>query len=318
MSGLAVTGWGVAAPDRVVTNADLEAVLETSDEWIRSRSGIAERRWSTSETTTDLAAEAVAAALKEADRTPDEIGLLVLATCTPDQLLPHTSAAVCDVLGMGCGSFDVVGACAGFVDGLVAAAGLVASAPGPVVLAGAERMTAIFDPTDRTTAVLFGDGAGALVLEPGNGALLAWDAGTDGSLKSLLEIPPGHRYVHMDGGEVFRRAVRIVCDSCLTTLDRAGLGPGDVDLFVPHQANARIIDAARNRLGIDPERTIVNVDRWGNTSAASIAIALAETAAAGRLRPGDIVLLSGFGAGMTWSTALLRWGTPDHQPTQET
>lgn len=316
--GIAVTGWGIAAPDRRVTNADLEAVLDTSDGWIRTRSGIAERRWSTTETTAELAADAVAAALKEADRTPDEIGLMVLATCTSDQSLPPTASAVCDAVGMGCGSFDLDGACAGFVDGLIAASGLVGSAPGPIVLAGAERMTAIFDPTDRTTAVLFGDGAGALVLEPGNGALLAWDAGTDGSLKSLLEVPRGERYLHMDGAEVFRRAVRIVSESCRTTLDRAGLGPDDVDLFVPHQANARIIDAARQRLGIDVDRTVVNVERWGNTSAASIAIALAESAAAGRLQPGAIVLLSGFGAGMTWSTALLRWGTADHQHTQET
>jgi 3-oxoacyl-[acyl-carrier-protein] synthase-3 len=315
ISGIAVTGWGVAAPHRVVTNADLEATLDTSDAWIRSRSGIASRRWAdpgAGETTAALASEAVAAALKEADRTPDEVGLLVLASCTPDQALPHTSAAVCDAVGLGCGSFDLVGACAGFVDGLVVASGLVGSAAGPVVLAGAERMTAIFDPADRTTAVLFGDGAGALVLEPGNGALLAWDAGTDGSLRALLEIPPGERFLHMDGAEVFRRAVRIVCDSSMTALGRAGLTPAAVDVFVPHQANARIIEAARARLGIPHDRTIVNVDRWGNTSAASIAIALAESAAAGRIRPGDVVLLTGFGAGMTWSTALLRWGTTDH------
>lgn len=312
IDGIAVTGWGVAAPQRVVTNADLEQTLDTSDEWIRSRSGIGERRWADvdgGETTAALASEAVANALKEADRTPDEIGLLVLATCTPDQALPHTSAAVCDAVGMACGSFDVVGACAGFVDGLIAAAGLVRSAPGPVVLAGAERMTALLDPADRTTAVLFGDGAGALVLERGNGALLAWDAGTDGSLRPLLEIPIGDRHLRMDGGEVFRRAVRIICDSSATALEQAGLTAADVDLFVPHQANARIIEAARARLGIPAERTVVNVDRWGNTSAASIAIALAEAAAAGRIAPGAIVLLTGFGAGMTWSTALLRWGT---------
>jgi 3-oxoacyl-[acyl-carrier-protein] synthase-3 len=307
-SGIAVAGWGLAAPERVVTNADLEKVLETSDEWIRTRSGIAERRWvGGRESTVSLAAHAVTDALKVAGRTPDEVGLLVLATCTPDQAMPHSAAAVCDAIGASCGSFDVNGACAGFVDALVAAAGLVATAPGPVVVAGAERMTSVVDPQDRATAVLFGDGGGALVLEPGDGALLAWDAGTDGSLQPLLEIPAGERWVRMDGGEVFRRAVRIICDSALATLDRAGLTPGDVDLFVPHQANARIIEAARARLDLPADRVVVNVDRWGNTSAASIPIALAEAAAAGRLAPGHHVLVSGFGAGMTWASALLRW-----------
>src|SRR5262249_37550765 len=162
---------------------------------------------------------------------------------------------------------------------------------GPVVVAGGDRMSSIFDPADRATAVLFGDGAGALVLEPGNGALLAWDAGTDGSAKGILEIAVGERFLHMDGSEVFRRAVRVVfgravgvvCDSSVLTLERAGVTAADVDHFIPHQANARIIDAARHRLGIPEERTVVNVDRWGNTSAASIAIALAEAAETGRL-----------------------------------
>lgn len=308
LTGIAVTGWGIAAPERIVTNVDLEATLDTSDEWIRARSGIAERRWvSEGETTTTLVAEAVAGALKTAGRSAEEVGLLVLATCTPDQAMPHTGAAVCDALGLTCGSFDLNGACAGFVDAFVAGAGLVGTAPGAVVVAGGERMSSIVDPTERGTAVLFGDGAGAVVLEPGDGALLSWDAGTDGSLKSLLEIRAGERFLEMDGGEVFRRAVRIVCDSASATLRRAGVEPADVDLFVPHQANARIIEAARVRLGFPAESVVVNVDRWGNTSAASVAIALAEAADGGRLRPGANVLLSGFGAGMTWASALLRW-----------
>jgi len=307
--GLAVTGWGIGTPERVVANDDLEKVMDTSAEWIRTRSGIDERRWaSAAETTTVLAVQAVSAALKEAERTADEVGLLVLATCTPDQVMPPSSAAVCDAVGLRCGSFDLNGACSGFVDALVAGAGLVGSAPGPVVVAGAERMTAIVDRDDRSTAVLFGDGAGALVLEPGDGALLAWDAGTDGSLRTLLEVPPGSRWMQMDGGEVFRRAVRIICDSSLATLERADVAPSQIDLFVPHQANARIIEAARTRLGLPSERVVVNIDRWGNTSAASVAIALAEAAASGRLHPGDHVLVSGFGAGMTWASALLRWG----------
>lgn len=309
--GLAVTGWGVAAPRRTVTNADLEAVLDTSDEWIRSRSGIAERRWADpgdpAETTAALGAHALADALKAAGRTPDELGLVVLASCTPDQPLPHGAATVCERVGARCGSFDLVAACAGFVDALVVASGLLATAPGLVAVVGAERMTSLVDPGDRSTAVLFGDGAGALVLEPGPGALLAWDAGTDGSLRGLLEVPAGARSLRMDGAEVFRRAVRIVADSALATLGRAGRGPDDVDLFVPHQANRRIIEAAGARLGIPAGRTFANLDRWGNTSAASVPIALAEAADSGRLAPGDVVLLAGFGAGMTWSSALLRW-----------
>lgn len=307
-AGLAITGLGLAAPQRVVTNADLEQVLDTSDEWIRTRSGIAQRRWAgDGETTSSLAVEAIAAALKDAGRTPDEVGFVVLATCTPDQLLPHTGATVCDALGVRCGSFDLHAACAGFVTALVAGAGLVPTATGPVVVCGVERLTQITDSDDRATAFLFADGAGAAVLEPGEGGLLGWDAGTDGSLRELLEVPLGGQYIHMDGAEVFRRAVRIVVESAVAACDRAGVAPADVDLFVPHQANVRIIDAARGRLGIAEERTVVNIDRWGNTSAASIPIALAEADAAGRLHPGDHVLLSGFGAGMTWASALLRW-----------
>jgi 3-oxoacyl-[acyl-carrier-protein] synthase-3 len=306
LSGLAVTGLGLAAPERIVTNADLESVYDTSDEWIRTRSGIGARRWVDGETTTDLAAEAALAALKSAGRTPSDLGFLVLATCTPDQQMPATAAAVCDAIGTRCGSFDLNAACAGFVGALTVAAGLVATAPGPVLVIGAERMSSVLEPGDRSVGVLFGDGAGALVLEAGDGALLAWDAGTDGSLKDLLQVPPGG-YLQMDGGEVFRRAVRIMHETATTTLERAGLGPADVDLYVPHQANQRIIDAARTRLGLSPEQVVVNLDRWGNTSAASIAIALAEAADAGRLRAGQHVLLSGFGAGMTWATALVRW-----------
>jgi 3-oxoacyl-[acyl-carrier-protein] synthase-3 len=304
---LSVTGLGVAAPERRVTNADLEAILDTSDEWIRSRSGIAERRWAgPTETSASLAAEAVASALKAAGRTPDEVGFLVLATCTPDQVMPHTAAAVCDALGLRCGSFDLNAACTGFVSAFITGASLLATAPGPVVVCGVDRMTAIVDPADRATAVLFGDGAGAAVLEAGSGALLGWDAGTDGSLRSLLEVPSGE-HLRMDGGDVFRRAVRIVVDSATAACERGGVRTADVDVFVPHQANARIVEAAGTRLGIPADRTVLNLDRWGNTSAASVAIALAEADADGRLRPGDTVLLSGFGAGMTWASALLRW-----------
>lgn len=305
----AVTGLGLAAPQRVVTNADLEATLDTSDEWIRTRSGIAERRWvSEGETTASLAAEAVVAALKDAGRTPEEVGLLVLATCTPDQRMPQTAAQVCEAVGLRCGAFDLNAACAGFVDALVVGTHLLATATGPVVVAASERMTSVLDPGDRSVAVLFGDGAGAVVLEPGDGALLGWDAGTDGGLRSILEVPDGGT-LYMEGQEVFRKAMRVVVASARAALDRAGIAAADVDLFVPHQANARIIESARGRLGIDPDKVVLNLDRWGNTSAASIPIALAEAHADGRLAPGAIVLASGFGAGMTWGSAVLRWGT---------
>jgi 3-oxoacyl-[acyl-carrier-protein] synthase-3 len=307
-AGFAVTGWGIGTPSRLVTNADLERFLDTSGEWIRTRSGIAERRWSgPDQTTASLAVDAALDALKQAGRTPDELGYVVLCTCTPDQALPHTAAAVCDALGATCGSFDLHAACAGWVHGLIATSGLVAGAPGPVLLIGVERLTQIVDHDDRTTAVLFADGAGATVVEPGDGAQLGWDAGTDGSLRGILEIPAGERHIHMDGSEVFKRAVRIVVDSALAACDRAGVDPAAVDVFVPHQANIRIIEAARARLGIAEARTVVNIDRWGNTSAASIPIALAEAAGSDRIHAGDLVLASGFGAGMNHATALLRW-----------
>ena len=233
-----------------------------------------------------------------------------MATATPDQVLPAESALVHDGLGVGCGAFDVGAACAGFVYALVVASALLAGAAiGPVLVIGAETLTRIVDPDDRATASLFGDGAAAVVVGagPAGTGVLAWDLGCDSSAAPLLQVPAGKPYLEMNGQEVFRRAVRVVVESAAVTLDRAGLTAADIDLFVPHQANARIIAAAAERLGIAPERTVVNVDRYGNTSAASIPLALAEAAEEGRLGHGDVVLLSGFGAGMTWASALLRW-----------
>ena len=312
MTPAAVLGWGTAVPDDRLTNADLEALLDTSDDWIVARTGIRERRVAPpAEGTTTLAIAAGAAAVKRAGLTPDDIGLLVVATATPDQVLPAASALVHEGLGLRCGAFDVGAACAGFVYALVVAGCLLADSDlGPVLVVGAETLTRIVDPQDRATAPLFGDGAAAVVIGPGAAApgLLAWDLGCDGSAASLLQVPAGGRYLEMNGQEVFRRAVRVVVESAALTLQRAGRTPGDVDLFVPHQANARIIAAAAERLGIAPGQTMVNVDRYGNTSAASVPLALAEAADDGRLRDGDLVLLSGFGAGMTWASALLRWG----------
>jgi 3-oxoacyl-[acyl-carrier-protein] synthase-3 len=307
-----IAGTGMAVPEARLTNADLEARVDTSDAWIVERTGIRERRVATGgETTATLASDAGAAAIKAAGLTPDEIDLLVLATTTPDQKVPATSAMVHDSLGLRCGAFDVNAACAGFVYSLGLGSSLIETGrAGNVLVVGAEILTRIVDPTDRTTCVLFGDGAGAAVLTgtDDGGGLLGWDVGCDGSLVSILEVPFGEQWLSMEGGEVFRRAVRAVVDSGTKALADAGVAAGEIDLFVPHQANARIITAACQRLGIAEERTMVNLDRYGNTSAASIPIALAEAAEEGRLHDGDLVLLAGFGAGMTWASAVLRWG----------
>jgi 3-oxoacyl-[acyl-carrier-protein] synthase-3 len=321
---VAVTGLGMAVPERRVTNFDLAEIVDTSDEWITERTGIKERRVAgDGETTASLAIEAGTAALKDAGIDPTDIGCCIVATCTSEQPIPPTSSFVQEGLGLRCGAFDIDAACSGFVYALVAGASMVASgAMGPVLVIGSETLTRVVDPTDRSTVILFGDGAGAAVLTPSEQTgLLAWDLGCDGSLTGLLGIPAGgsrmptsadtvaggDHWLKMDGREVFRRAVRVIVDSARTTLDSAGLTADDVALFVPHQANIRIIDSAATKLGLPPERVFVNIDRYGNTSAASVPIALAEAAEAGRLHPGDLVLLTGFGAGMSWASALLRW-----------
>src|SRR4051794_22956046 len=325
----AISGWGTALPDRRLTNADLEQLVETSDKWIVERTGIRERRIAMEgESTATLATEAGAAAIKNAGLTPDAIDLLVVATATTEQLIPHTGAFVGDGLGLHCGSFDLNAGCAGFVYELVVGASmLTAGNLDHVLLIGAETLSRVTDPTDRGTCILFGDGAAAVVLSASSDdgpGLLAWDLGCDGSAAGLLEIPAGgsrrpvseetvanrEHYLRMNGQEVFRRAVRIVVESATNALTNADVGVDDVTWFAPHQANVRIIEAAGNRLGIPAERTLVNIDRYGNTSAASIPLVLAEAADDGRLQPGDLVLCSGFGAGLTWGSALLRWGKP--------
>jgi len=322
-----VAGWGTAVPEERLTNADLEARVDTSDVWIVERTGIRERRIAApGESTATLAIEAGAAAIKHAGLTPDAIDLLIVATATPEQLIPHTGAFVGDGLGVRCGSFDLNAGCAGFVYELVVGASLLTAGNlEHVLVIGAETLSRVTDPTDRGTCILFGDGAAAMVLSasPDDGlGLLAWDLGCDGSAAGLLEVPAGgsrrptsaetvanrEHYLKMAGQEVFRRAVRIVVESASNALERGWIGIDDVRWFAPHQANVRIIEAAGNRLGIPAERTLVNIDRYGNTSAASIPLVLAEAADDGRLQPGDLVLLSGFGAGLTWGSALLRWG----------
>ena len=309
----AVVGCGSAVPEGRLTNRDLERRgLDTNDEWIIERTGIRERRMaSPNETTAALATAAGASAIKDAGLTPDDIGFVVLATTTPDQVLPSTSTAVQDALGVRCGAIDVSAACAGFVYALGLAASMVeAGRVDNVLVVGAETLTRIVDPMDRGTAILFGDGAGAVVLARGGsrGGLLSWDTGCDGSLTSLLEVPVGEAYMHMDGPEVFRKAVRVVVESGAAAMAAAGVAADDIALFVPHQANVRIISAACDRLGIPLERAFVNIDRYGNTSAASVPLALHEAVEGGRVADGDLVLLSGFGAGMAWASAVLRWG----------
>lgn len=307
MPGAVITGYGTAVPDKIVTNADLSARLDTSDAWITERTGI--RRRHVGGTTSELAAAAGRQALERAGRQGEEIDLLILATTTPDALVPGTSATVQDALGVAGGAFDLNAACSGFVYALVAAHGLVLAGARRVLVIGSDTLSRITDWDDRTMAILVGDGAGAVVLEAtdGPGELLSWDLGAGGSLRHLLSCDHGG-FLFMNGREIFRHAVRAVVDSSLAALGRAGMKPSDVDLFVPHQANARIITAARERLGIPEERCVVTIDRYGNTSSASIPLSLAYALDTGRLMPGAIVLLSGFGGGMTWASAVLRWG----------
>lgn len=305
--GVAVAGLATALPPRIVTNTELESRLDTSDAWITERSGIRERR--IGGTTSGLAIEAGAKALSAAGLDPADVDLLILATETPDALMPSTAATVAGGLGLRCGSFDLNAACAGFVYALVIAAQLVAGGIDRILLVGSDTMSAITDQEERTTAVLFGDGAGALVLEAtpdGEAGVLGWDAGTDGDARDILFCEHGAK-IRMQGPEVFKKAVRVVTSSCERALEAAKVTARDVDLFAPHQANLRIIDAAARRLDLPEERWAVVLDTTGNTSAASIPLALAKAAEDGRLRDGSVVLMSGFGAGMTWASAVVRW-----------
>jgi 3-oxoacyl-[acyl-carrier-protein] synthase-3 len=324
MTGAAITGWGTAVPERVVTNADITTLFETSDEWIVERSGIHTRHAATGPfiaeqpphhpegglgTTASLAVTAGRQALDHAGLDGSDIGLLLVCTTTPDQLLPASSAAASAALGIAGGAMDLNAACAGFTYGLVTAAGLVALGMERVLLIGSETLTRATNWADRSNAFLFGDGAGAVVIEavPGEGALLGWDLGVDGSLVSLLYADHGSGMA-MRGQEVFRRAVRVTAESARLSLERAKVTIDDIALFVPHQANLRIMDALAARLGLPTERVASVIDHTGNTSSASIPLALVDAVEHGRLVDGDLVLFAGFGAGMTWSSAVWRWG----------
>jgi 3-oxoacyl-[acyl-carrier-protein] synthase-3 len=323
--GAAITGWGTALPPTVVTNNDIGTLFDTSDEWIVERSGIRSRRAATGPfvdeepvaldngglgTTGELAVTAGRQALEVAGIEASDIGLLVLCTTTPDQLIPATSAPVAARLGIGGGAMDLNAACAGFTYGVVSAAGMITAGIDRILLIGSETLTRATNWADRTNAFLFGDGAGAVVMEvvPGDGSLLGWDLGVDGTAAPMLYADHSGPGMVMHGQEVFRRAIRATTESARLSLERAKVGAADVALFVPHQANLRIMDAVAERLGIPPDRVASVIDRTGNTSSASIPLALADAADRGRLCDGDIVLLAGFGAGMTWASAVWRWG----------
>ena len=307
VAGAVITGWGTALPPKILTNDDLAGMMDTSDEWIQERTGIKERR--VGGTTAGLSAEAGRKAIEMSGVDPARIDGLILATTTPDRTVPATAPTVQNELGLRCGSFDVNAACSGFMYGLVVAHGLITMGAEKILVIGTDTLARITDWEDRNTAILFADGSGAVVLErsEGKGQLLGWDLDADGSAERFLYAEVGG-YLHMDGREVFRRAVRIMVDSAKKSMANAGVTADDIALLVPHQANIRIIEAACQRLGIPMERTATVLQHTGNTSSASIPLALVDALDDGRVQEGDLLLLVGFGAGMTAASAVLRWG----------
>lgn len=303
---------GTALPDKVLTNADFERMMDTSDEWIRSRTGIAERR--IGGTTTGLATVAAQQALDRSGLAAEAIDLVIVATQTPDDLCPSTAAGVQDALGLSCGAFDLNAACAGFSYGLVVAhTMLVAGGARAVLVVGADRMTAATNYDDRGTAILFGDGAGAVVLaaDPdGDRGIRAWDTGTDGSHADILSSPIKDGRitgVEMNGKVLFKHMVRYAVDSARSALDEAGLVLDDVAAVLAHQANQRILDAVASRLGVDEGKVVSIIEHTGNTSAASVPLALDAAVADGRVTAGDHVLLLGFGGGLSWASTVAVW-----------
>jgi 3-oxoacyl-[acyl-carrier-protein] synthase III len=316
---VSITGLGAFVPDRIVTNEELSKLVETSDEWIVERTGIHERRIAAPEQAlSDLALPAAREALAEAGISAEDLDLIIVATVTPDMMFPTTSALMADALGApDAAAYDLLAGCTGFMYAVAQAYGMVAAGLSHKALViGGDVLSRILDWTDRSTVVLFGDGAGAVVLEPvDRGGFLGFELGADGGGGIHLSLPgSGSRmiddangFVHMNGREVFKFATRVLVSSAETLLERCGLTAADVDVYVPHQANVRIIEHATKRLGIPEERVIVNVDRYGNTSSGSIPLALAEARGDGRLREGGLVLMTGMGAGLTWGSSLIHW-----------
>jgi len=317
---IGITGLGTNVPATVMTNDDLSRYVDTSDEWIRERTGIRERRIALKEEAlTDIALPAAREALAEAGADPSEIDLVICATVTPDMLFPTVSALMADTLGMrNAAAYDLLAGCTGFMYAVAQAYGMLASGLSKKALVvGGDLLSKILDWDDRSTLVLFGDGAGAVVMEPvTTGGFLGFELGADGAGGIHLCFPgSGSRHfddpksvLKMNGREVFRFATRVMVSSAEAVLDQCGRTIDEVDVYVPHQANKRIIDYAVGKLGIPPERTVVNVDRFGNTSSGSIPLALADARAEGRLTDGALVLMTGMGAGLTWGSALIEWG----------
>lgn len=322
-----LAGLGAYAPERVLTNDELAERVDTSDEWIRSRTGIRERRIAAAgQTTGDLAAAAAERVMADAGVEPSDVDMLIVATATPDAMFPSTAALVADRIGArGAAAFDLSAACSGFVYGLAQAAALVDSGTAATVLVvGAEVLSRVTDPDDRSTCILFGDGAGGALVVRGDGGagagFLGFDLGADGSGGDQLVLPaggdrhlaavggaPADQCIRMDGPAIFRFATRVMVESSERLLAALEMGVDEIDLVVAHQANSRILDHAAERLGIPGERMFDNLALFGNTSAASIPLALAQARDAGRLSPGDLLLLAGFGGGLTWGTTVVRY-----------
>jgi len=324
-TGVKIVGVGHYAPSRIVTNQDLETWLDTTDEWITTRTGMKRRHWaSDEEATSDLASAAASAALMHAQLQPHDIDCFIVATVTPDYYFPATACLVASRLGvMGKPAFDIAIACSGFIYGLTAASALIRSGVYQrIMLIGAETLSKILDKEDRATAILFGDGAGAVILERSNeDSFLASDLGADGSRPELLYAqgsgachPLDHaaldakvHLIHMQGRETFKLAVMKMVESTDSVLSKANLTKGDVTFLVPHQANRRIIDATARYLDLPDEKVIVNIAEYGNTSAASIPMALSETVRAGIIKPGDLIVFVAFGGGLSWGAVAWRW-----------
>ncbi len=321
-----VTGWGRYAPSQVLTNADLEKLVDTSDEWIRSRTGIRERRVAAAhETTASMGAVAGLRAIRTAGIEPDDIDLILLATLTPDYWMPSTAALVKEAIGnTKATAFDVMAACSGFVYGFATAQAYIqAGLAKHVLVIGAELLTRFLDYTDRSTCILFGDGAGAVVLsasdEPGGalgiemttepqGAYMIWlPAGGSKAPPSAGTISRGEHFVRMEGNSTYRFATKTMATTALESIRRSGLEPGDIDLFIPHQANVRIIEAVAKGLDLPMDKMFINLDKYGNTSAASVPIALAEAVNEGRVKVGDNVTIVAFGAGFTSGAVTIEW-----------
>jgi 3-oxoacyl-[acyl-carrier-protein] synthase-3 len=322
----AITGLGTAVPARLVTNADFEKYLDTSDQWIVERTGIRQRYIAGPETLTDLCETASRTAMTGAGITPDRLDAIVLGTISPDRRLPATACELqARLRAPNAAAFDIAAACPGWIYALAVGEGLIASGRAKTVLAlGAEKLSSVTDTTDRSTAVLFGDGAGAAVLRPATGdgrGILSIVLGSDGNLADLLYIAAGGstepisekvvrertHYIRMAGREVFKAAVLAMAKSCDEALEKAGVRAEDIDMLVPHQANLRIIESTAKHAGIPMSKVMVNIDRYGNTSAASIPLALAQGVEEGRIRPGSLLLMVTFGAGFTWGSVVMRW-----------